>query len=121
MTHRMIARRDVLKIAASTGLTLLSGVGQRVWADNVSSEYLFSLGVASGDPWPDGFVLWTRLAPAPLDPHGGMPMRIVSVDWEVAEDERFTRVVKSGAADARPELGHSVHVEAKGLKPGWRY
>lgn len=121
MTHRMIARRDVLKLAASGSLALLSGVGQRAWAAGSSSEYLFSLGVASGDPWPDGFVLWTRLAPVPLDPHGGMPMRVVSVDWEVAEDERFTRVVKSGVAEARPELGHSVHVEAKGLRPGWRY
>ena len=26
----------------------------------------FTLGVASGDPWPDGFVLWTRLAVEPL-------------------------------------------------------
>ena len=31
----------------------------------------FSLGVASGGPRPDGFVLWTRLAPNPreLPPH----------------------------------------------------
>lgn len=65
MTCRMIARRDVLKPAASGGLALLSGAGQRVWASNSSQEYPFSLGVASGDPWPDGFVLWTRLAPAP--------------------------------------------------------
>ena len=27
---------------------------------------VFSLGVASGDPLPDGIVLWTRLAPDPL-------------------------------------------------------
>lgn len=121
MTHRTIARRDVLKFATAGSLALLSGIGQRAWASAPSSEYPFSLGIASGDPWPDGFVLWTRLAPMPLDPHGGMPMSVVSVDWEVAEDERFTRVVKSGLADARPELGHSVHVEVKGLRPGWRY
>ncbi|HWK49246.1 MAG TPA: alkaline phosphatase D family protein, partial [Steroidobacter sp.] len=121
MTYRMIARRDVLKLAASGGLALLSGAGQRVWASNSSQEYPFSLGVASGDPWPDGFVLWTRLAPAPLEPHGGMKMSVVPVDWEIAADERFTRVVRAGVAEARPELGHSVHVEAKGLNPGWRY
>ena len=33
----------------------------------------FTLGVASGDPVPDGVVLWTRLAPDPLVPGGGMP------------------------------------------------
>ena len=41
----------------------------------------FTLGVASGDPDPDGFVLWTRLAPTPLaeDGLGGMPDRNVPV------------------------------------------
>src|ERR687893_1245953 len=33
---------------------------------------LFALGVASGDPLPDAVVIWTRLAPAPLE-GGGMP------------------------------------------------
>ncbi|MEJ7576782.1 MAG: PhoD-like phosphatase N-terminal domain-containing protein [Pyrinomonadaceae bacterium] len=27
----------------------------------------FTLGIASGDPAPDGFILWTRLAPEPLN------------------------------------------------------
>jgi len=33
----------------------------------------FSLGVASGDPAPDGFVLWTRPAPDPLAPDPTTP------------------------------------------------
>ena len=33
----------------------------------------FTLGVASGDPTDDAVVLWTRLAPDPLAPGGGMP------------------------------------------------
>src|SRR4051812_38814504 len=49
---------------------------------------LFTLGVASGDPLPDGFVLWTRLAPKPVD-GGGMPAQQVPVTWQVAEDEKF--------------------------------
>jgi alkaline phosphatase D len=121
MTHRMIGRRDVLKLAAGSGLTLLSGVGQRAWASKPLGGYPFSLGVASGDPSPDGFVLWTRLAPIPLESHGGMPMTEIDVNWEIAEDDRFTRVVRAGTVAARPELGHSVHVELTGLRPGWRY
>src|SRR3546814_8321196 len=39
----------------------------------------FALGVASGDPAPDGFVIWTRLAPRPLEPHGGMPAAAVQI------------------------------------------
>ncbi|MBE1533655.1 alkaline phosphatase D family protein [Actinomadura algeriensis] len=81
---------------------------------------LFALGVASGDPLPDGFVLWTRLAPRPLD-GGGMPDRPVPVTWQVAEDERFRRVRARGVRLARPELGHSVHVEVGGLRPDREY
>src|SRR6478736_2826996 len=47
----------------------------------------FSLGVASGDPDHRSVVLWTKLAPQPLTPDGGMPNEAVSVDWEIAEDE----------------------------------
>lgn len=80
----------------------------------------FTLGVASGDPTPGGVVLWTRLAPAPLE-GGGMPDRFVPVAWQVATDERFRDVVASGAEVSRPELGHSVHVEVEGLRPGAEY
>ena len=81
----------------------------------------FSLGVMSGDPSPDGFVLWTRLAPDPLA-GGGMDAAAVEVDWIVAEDEALRRVVKKGKAVAAPGLAHSVHVEVNGLKsqrPYW--
>lgn len=83
----------------------------------------FALGVASGDPWPDGFVLWTRLAPQPLLPDGtgGMGPYAVDVQWEVAHDERFHSVVRRGRTRAVPELAHSVHVEVAGLLPGRHY
>ena len=81
------------------------------------SAYPFSLGVASGDPAPDGVVLWTRLAPRPLEPGGGMPAAPVEVAWRIAEDEAMARVVRSGSAVANPAWGHSVHVEADGLRP----
>src|SRR5882762_7864695 len=81
----------------------------------------FSLGVASGDPAPDGFVLWTRLAPQPLEPHGGMAIESLPVAWEVALDEGFRTTVARGEALARPELAHSVHVEVTGLRPDRPY
>jgi alkaline phosphatase D len=81
----------------------------------------FTLGVASGDPLPDGVVLWTRLVPQLWDPMGGMDRRTVPVRWQVAEDERFRRVVRDGTASARPEYRHSVHVDVRGLRPGRQY
>lgn len=83
----------------------------------------FTLGVASGDPEPDGVVLWTRLAPRPLasDGHGGMPHREVPVEWQVAEDPSFSRPVRSGRAAARPRFAHAIHVEVSGLAPDREY
>ncbi|HSW14267.1 MAG TPA: alkaline phosphatase D family protein [Solimonas sp.] len=76
----------------------------------------FTLGIASGDPEPDGFVIWTRLAPQPLQ-GGGMPQSAVEVSWEVAHDEGFQRIVSAGTAVAEPAWAHSVHVEVQGLAP----
>ncbi|MBX5460457.1 MAG: alkaline phosphatase D family protein [Steroidobacteraceae bacterium] len=83
--------------------------------------YPFTLGVASGEPTSDGFVLWTRLAPQPLQPDGGMPRRPVPVRWRIALDENMRKVVRRGVALAMPELAHSVHVEVQGLQPSRWY
>ncbi len=77
----------------------------------------FTLGVASGDPTPTGAVIWTRLAPRPLEPEGGMAGQRTLLDWQVAEDEGFARVVQRGRVTAAPELGYSAHVDVAGLAP----
>jgi alkaline phosphatase D len=77
----------------------------------------FRLGVAAGDPTPTSCVIWTRLAPRPLDPEGGMSGERTVVRWEIAEDERFQRVVREGRATAAPELSFSVHADVDGLAP----
>ncbi|MEW9554294.1 alkaline phosphatase [Nonomuraea sp. NPDC050783] len=83
----------------------------------------FTLGVASGDPDHEGFVLWTRLAQEPLaeDGLGGMPQRPFTVHWQVYADERLRRVVRAGVATAAPEWGHSVHVEVDRLPADREY
>jgi alkaline phosphatase D len=77
----------------------------------------FSLGVASGAPRPDGFVIWTRLAPEPWQADGAMPAHPVDVSWEVAEDPGFSRVIQRGISQAHPERAHAVHVSVSGLAP----
>jgi alkaline phosphatase D len=61
-------------------------------------------------------VLWTRLAPDPLN-GGGMSNEVVEVSWFVAADEGFRKPVQQGVALAVPELAHSVHVDVRGLEP----
>ncbi len=80
----------------------------------------FTLGVASGDPDPTSVILWTRLAPTPLE-GGGMPEDPVPVQWEVASDEGFGDIVASGVAIAEAAWAHSLHVEAGGLEPNTWY
>lgn len=77
----------------------------------------FTVGVASGDPTDRGVVLWTRLAPRPFEPGGGLPAENIEVEWELAADDAMTQVVQRGVAIATPQLAHSVHVEVDGLEP----
>ncbi|MFA1286361.1 alkaline phosphatase [Xanthomonas axonopodis pv. nakataecorchori] len=83
----------------------------------------FTLGVAAGDPLADGFVLWTRLAPRPLDPDGRGGLRAaVPVRWQVASDPQMRTIVRQGETIASPVWGHAVHVELTGLaadRPYW--
>ena len=88
-----------------------------------AGSYPFRLGVASGEPAPDSVVLWTRLAPSPLDSdgRGGMPNADITVDWQVSTDERFASLVVSGSATARYADAHSVHVVAGALAADAEY
>jgi len=115
-------RREMLRLTSilGAGAILAPAYTRRVLARPIFDAYPFTLGIASGDPAPDGVVLWTRLAPKPLE-GGGMPMENVEVDWEVARDNRFTSIVQRGTEIARPEIGHSLHVEVAGLEPAHEY
>jgi alkaline phosphatase D len=121
-----IDRRTFVRLSGASAAALIFGYGpytKKVWAQTSFPSYPFSLGVASGDPLPNGVVLWTRLAPDPLaeDGRGGMPQETVPVQWEVATDQGFQQIVLSGTELATPELAHTVHVEVAGLLPAREY
>lgn len=116
--ERGVSRR--LFLAYGAALSSIPLLGTRTSAADRTVRFQndpFSLGVASGDPDANSVVLWTRLAPQPLEPTGGLPPEAVHVGWEIADDEGFQKIVAQGTAVATPELGHSVHVEAQGLRP----
>ncbi len=121
------SRRSLLRGAGAAALTVplaAPWVGVRPSAAAPTPRRSpFTLGVASGDPLPDGVVLWTRLALDPLadDGLGGMPSRTYLVEWELAADPRFARTVRRGVVRAAPRTAHAVHVEVDGLRPGREY
>jgi alkaline phosphatase D len=120
-------RRRLLQATAGAGLGLvtapfiLRASGAQTWAAGDP----FSLGVASGAPRPDGFVLWTRLAPEPLSPNpqtpGGMHGGDVTVGYEIATDPAMSDIVRRGEATAEQVFAYSVHLDVRGLEPGRPY
>ena len=120
--HLRGTRRDFLRLTGGvTGVVALGSLSACGRERSLAlSANPFTLGVASGDPSPDGVVLWSRLARSALEAAGAAD-QAVGVDWEIAEDEGFTRIARSGSALATPQLGHSVHIELAGLEPGREY
>jgi alkaline phosphatase D len=111
-------RRDFLAdLARVAAMSAIAPSAWRIASRPRLADDPFQLGVASGDPTPAGGVLWTRLAPRPLEPEGGMEGQRVTVGWDVADDDGFKRIVRQGRATAAPELGYSIHVDVDGLAP----
>ncbi|HCR28541.1 MAG TPA: alkaline phosphatase, partial [Opitutae bacterium] len=113
-----ISRRNFLRYTgslASAAAWSSQSIGATIKRP-IFANYPFSLGIASGDPDEEGFVIWTRIAPDPLN-GGGMPRENVEVSWMISEDENFRRVIRKGDTVARHDWAHSVHVELTGLDP----
>ncbi|MBX3587755.1 MAG: alkaline phosphatase D family protein [Ramlibacter sp.] len=105
-----------MTLAAAAAGTLW--LPRSAWSQPRLAADPFTLGVASGSPLPDGVVLWTRLAAPALGAGRRAP---VTVHWELAHDEAFTRIEQRGQAQALPALAHAVHVEVAGLAPDRAY
>ena len=103
----MFTRRRFLQTVGALAAT--SAFGEARFAGDP-----FKLGVASGYPTPDGFVLWTRLM-------GDLPPNSIPLRWEIAADDSFRTIVASGESEAEAQWAHSAHVEVKGLEPDRPY
>jgi alkaline phosphatase D len=126
------SRRRLIKGAAAAGLysaaapaIIRVAAAQGAIHAGAASGDPFSLGVASGAPKPDGFVLWTRVAPDPVsdDPRtpGGMTGGDVTLRYEIATDPGLHNIVRSGEAVAEAAYAWSVHLDVSGLEAGRPY
>jgi alkaline phosphatase D len=125
--QKPINRRRLVRGAAGAGLALVAAPAllRHAVAQSWRAGDPFSLGVASGAPRPDGFVLWTRLAPAPLSSNpetpGGMSGGDVTLGYEIATDPAMREIVQHGAATAEQAFAYSVHLDVAGLQAGRPY
>ncbi len=120
MNRRALLQRAAAVASMSIAGAALSACEWPAISRPKMSGYPFTLGVASGDPVGDGFVMWTRLAPNPFD-RASIVDESIPVIWEVADDAAMQKVVQKGEAIARRGLGHSLHVEVRGLLSGRQY
>jgi alkaline phosphatase D len=114
MSRLIIDRRAAL-------IGSLSALGL-AWPAFADAKTPFTQGVASGDPAPDGFVLWTRLAPVPMAADGLAGMTAPALlKWSVFADDALHKQVAGGTAMTSPDTAHTVHIEVGGLQPDRPY
>ncbi|MEW2557275.1 alkaline phosphatase D family protein [Streptomyces griseorubiginosus] len=112
-------RRTVVKAAAATAV-LAAPLAAAIPA-RAAEAPAFLHGVASGDPLPDGILLWTRVTPtAEAVPGSGLGPD-TEVAWTVAKDKAFTNVVAKGSVTATAASDHTVKADVRGLAPATDY
>lgn len=74
----------------------------------------FLHGVASGDPRPDGVVLWTRLTPESTNESR-------SIHWQMALDPQLSHLVREGEVTTEADRDFTIKLEVGGLEPATTY
>ncbi|MFD8229462.1 alkaline phosphatase D family protein [Streptomyces massasporeus] len=113
-------RRTVVKAAAATAV-LAGPLAATLPARAVDQAPAFLHGVASGDPLPDGILLWTRVTPVPEAIPGSGAGPDTEVSWVVARDKAFSSVVAKGSTTATAASDHTVKADIRGLQPATDY
>jgi alkaline phosphatase D len=73
----------------------------------------FCFGVASGDPYTNSVVIWTKIISESVEKE--------SVHWEVATDTSMQRVVQSGVISTDRSSAFTVKADVQNLEPGMTY
>ncbi|KAL4894754.1 PhoD-like phosphatase-domain-containing protein [Aspergillus ambiguus] len=104
------------------------------------SQLNFTHGVASGDPYANSVILWTRVAPTmehdnsnvtvsgtagyynhDTEPFVKASAHPICVEYRVFADEKKTQVADSGRAYTSSDIDYTVKIEADGLEPYTTY
>ncbi|MDF7813990.1 alkaline phosphatase D family protein [Hymenobacter sp. YC55] len=116
-----LSRRSFLKNTAlvSGGVTLLPTLLVSCEDDSDAPGFPvpfgFLEGVASFDPTQTSVLLWTRYVPISRE------IGAASLQWELADNNRFAPVLQSGTVTPTAERDYTVAVDVAGLTPNKKY
>jgi alkaline phosphatase D len=113
------SRREFLRLTGAVAGGLVVGFPAIVGA--AARPAVFLHGVASGDPLPDRIILWTRVTPEPTAVPGGTSGKAADVQWQVATDSAFRKIVREGSLKTDPTRDYTVKVDVAGLRPVTAY
>ncbi|KAF2117010.1 alkaline phosphatase [Lophiotrema nucula] len=115
------------------------GLEPRAWDP---AQLKFTHGVASGDPYPDSVILWTRISPllesdkSNVTVEGNVPLynhdteqyikaskNPICVEYQIGTDKNLSTssIVDTGTAYTTSDIDYTVKVEAKNLQPFTTY
>lgn len=114
---------DLTKIQKRTGVLA------RQTVNFTDSQLNFTHGVASGDPYPDSVILWTRLAPSLASDRSNVTVsgfaelynheteeyiraskHRVCTQWRISSDANLTRIVDQGTAYTTSDIDFTIKV-----------
>lgn len=114
-----MSRRKFLQLSGALSLALSAPIVISRAEDTKSpdipiSDVDFEYGVASGDPEAQRIMLWTRATPR-------QDTTAVTVHWQVAKDESFEHIVRTGSATTFAHRDYTIKVDVQQLDPDHRY
>ncbi|MBB6519880.1 alkaline phosphatase D family protein [Pseudoteredinibacter isoporae] len=107
-----LTRRNLLQtglLAAGSSSFIGQVLAQSQQAD---VQAVFSHGVASGEPQADSVLLWTRVS---------VEQEKAVVEWELALDTQFRKLVQKGQLNAEADNDHCVKITVSDLEAGQVY
>ena len=132
--------KDHINLGIDTAKITRRSLVKRSEPPYAPSQLSFTHSVASGDPYADSVILWTRVAPSlnasssEVPVSGDVPLynhdnekyakasaHPICVEYRVFEDEEATSVVDQGRVFTSSDVDYTVKVEATGLEPFTTY
>lgn len=112
-TRRQFIRNFAATTAAASTTLALSACG----GAGIAPVYAtFEHGIASGDPLSDRVIIWTRVTPS-----SNYDGRDFELTWQVASDDQFTKIVKSGSIVTGASRDFTAKVDVSGLSANTVY